>query len=1165
MKKKREKEKLVINRNQNFIKKCIGLLCLFLCSTIGISQNQASSYDLPTVIPSSPEVSSILRYSEVPVSYYNGVPNVSVPIYTLQGRELAAPINLSYHAGGHRVNEEASRVGLGWSLSAGGQISRVVKGLPDDYVNGFIHTSTTAADISWACSGGDVQLCKQIRETSNQYDPEPDDFNYSILGLSGRFMFNQKRDVNPKGEIVQFPEQNVKIMPIFNGNTITSWEITDTNGTLYEFSAGNKFIRSQSYQKKDGQFSIPTDGGTSLSYIETWNLTKVTSLNGDELTFEYTHEFLEDDTEATRWEFTNGGQSLVLNPLDVWTTDALGHHVYTIDNPYSTESFSTSYRYIEELSKITSSNGYVKFIKAPEQRLDMRSNAKRLQFIEVYNNQNEKLQEVEFFHDYFESTPRAGMLLDHANTAPHNAQSIVTRRLNLQKIQFRGGYNSNVQEDHYEYSFAYNTSEMLPDKQSYAQDHWGYYNGATGNTSLLAIPNGIQISNGANREVNPAYSSACMLNRITYPEGGVTKLFYENNKGDIKSRSLPPYIENEIKVKALSSHQNTITQNGNATIYRFYSNDFTIASDAKPAPNDSNKTQASYVGFSNRCDNVAAIFNNDDLVCNNIFFKLFKVGSLDPPITGALWESGYVLLDKGATYRLEIEITSTNNDYSLVNHYSEITLNWFEKNPTSSEQTVDYFGGIRLQAIKTYSESGLTSHKSYEYSGGSIVSAPIYLSKDLSFQEAAGQISAGFYFPIYRITSNSSVPLLTTQSGYVGYGEVIETIHEVASSNRGINSNDRDTKSIVRTYSKADNYTHIRQGGVHVYGWRDGNLLTEDVQNKQISSVQYATLYGANDTKGVNLSPPIQSVSGATISRVFGSPIPTFGQLGGAIDRDVLLNELGIESNPIFDPNNPTPIPMYEYNLLPGQMLPNKNTVTTREGAVELTQVTDTYYESAPVHYNPTKTITTDSKGDVYEAVMRYPYEENHSVLLSENRINIPLLTTSSNAGTIVSTIKSEYSVFEGKNQVARILGAKESGTPEERVTYHAYTPYGQPREVSKTGGASITYIWGYNYTYPIAKIENATYAEVAALIDETTIQSLTGSALENALAPLRTNLSNAMVSTYEFESMIGMIKSTDPRGRQVFYKYDIMGRLEFVLDHDGNVLSQNTYHYKNN
>ena len=174
-------------------------------------------------------------------------------------------------------------------------------------------------------------------------------------------------------------------------------------------------------------------------------------------------------------------------------------------------------------------------------------------------------------------------------------------------------------------------------------------------------------------------------------------------------------------------------------------------------------------------------------------------------------------------------------------------------------------------------------------------------------------------------------------------------------------------------------------------------------------------------------------------------------------------------------------------------------------------------------------------------------------------------MATFSHAGTTLSTVKREYTSAHGKQQVARILGAKESGTLEERVTYHKYTSFGKPREVSKTDGTHITYIWGYNYAYPVAKIDNATYTQVSAIVDEANIQNLTGVALENALASLRTNLPNAMVTTYDFEPMIGMTKSTDPRGRNTYYSYDIMGRLEFLLDHDGNVLSQNTYHYKNN
>lgn len=1145
------------------MKHFIAGLCLLLCSVLGFSQNEASPYDLPTIIPSSPEVSSILRYSEVPVSYYNGVPNISVPIYTLQGRELAAPINLSYHAGGHRVNEEASRVGLGWSLSAGGQISRVVRGLPDDNVNGFIHTSTTVEDLLVACQGGtleNIQLCELATELNRKaYDLEPDDFNYSMLGLSGRFMFNQKRDVNLKGEIIQFPDKKMKITPTFNETTIIGWILTDTNGTIYEFSQGNKFISSNLFSKKNGLFELSIDdGGSSNSYIETWNLTKVTSLNGDELTFEYSHEFLQSDNQATRWEYSLGGQNLVLNPISSWNQDFLGNISYQIDDPYLIENHNKTRRYIEQLSKITSSNGYVMFVEDTAQRLDINSNAKRLEKIEVYNNSNEKLQEVEFIHDYFESTPRLGMYLDESNTAPSTIQSTITRRLYLKKLQFKGGYNSTITQDNYEYNFDYNTTEMLPDKQSYAQDHWGYYNGAVGNTSLITYPSGFNIGSGQNREVNQEYSTACMLNKITYPEGGVTKLYYENNRGDIKNISLPPYMEQTLKLKAIPSTHHTTTQSGLETIYKF-ENTFTISDQAKPISGNPNKVQVSYNGFTDRCADVDEIYDIGNLVCNNMFIKIYKVGNTTESLVleTAIWNSGYVSLDMDATYRIEIEITSTNQDnYNMSQDYSEVTVKWLDENTTTinPEDTFDYFGGVRIQAIKTYDNNKLASYKSFEYSGGYVLSMPLYLSYDNQLITTNNQ---RFYYPIFRITSSSSMPLKNTQSGYVGYTEVKENIHNIISENISDNlpTTTANNKFIVRTYSKANdqNIANARMG-VYVDDWVNGNLLTEQVLNKQLTTTEYISTYSTDQGffKGINLDPPIS-----------GIPLVIFSN--ATIDVETFLQNNNLASNNNSQTFDGGFFSGYVYNLYPGQGLPKKQISVTQEGDRELTQVSETFYESAPNHYNPTKTVTTDSKGDIYQTIMSYPYEENHTTLLSENRINVPLVTTTSNAGTILSTVKSEYDSFHGKQQVARILGAKESGTLEERVTYHDYTSYGQPREVSKTDGTHITYIWGYNYTYPVAKIDNATYTQVSTIVNETNIQNLTGVALENALAPLRADLPNAMVTTYDFEPMIGMTKSTDPRGRNTYYKYDIMGRLEFVLDHDGNVLSQNKYHYKNN
>ncbi|WP_298755203.1 hypothetical protein, partial [uncultured Psychroserpens sp.] len=38
--------------------------------------------ELPEVIPPSPTVASLMHFEEVPVSYYTGQPNISIPIYS---------------------------------------------------------------------------------------------------------------------------------------------------------------------------------------------------------------------------------------------------------------------------------------------------------------------------------------------------------------------------------------------------------------------------------------------------------------------------------------------------------------------------------------------------------------------------------------------------------------------------------------------------------------------------------------------------------------------------------------------------------------------------------------------------------------------------------------------------------------------------------------------------------------------------------------------------------------------------------------------------------------------------------------------------------------------------------------------------------------------------
>ena len=205
----------------------------------------AQAQELPNPTPQTPETASLLKFQETPVSYYTGVPNISIPIYTLQGRSLSVPISLSYHAGGIRVNEEASNEGLGWSLGATGQITRNMKGMPDERhfmtttnkkVSDFVATDPNSSLQAY------VDYYQMVDDAkAGIIDFEPDVFNFSFMGYSGRFMFNQERtSANPNGRIIMLPESDVRIEAQWVNSEIDSWVATTPDGTKYFFNAGKE-------------------------------------------------------------------------------------------------------------------------------------------------------------------------------------------------------------------------------------------------------------------------------------------------------------------------------------------------------------------------------------------------------------------------------------------------------------------------------------------------------------------------------------------------------------------------------------------------------------------------------------------------------------------------------------------------------------------------------------------------------------------------------------------------------------------------------------------------------------------------------------------------------------------------------------------------------------
>lgn len=124
------------------------------------------------------------------------------------------------------------------------------------------------------------------------------------------------------------------------------------------------------------------------------------------------------------------------------------------------------------------------------------------------------------------------------------------------------------------------------------------------------------------------------------------------------------------------------------------------------------------------------------------------------------------------------------------------------------------------------------------------------------------------------------------------------------------------------------------------------------------------------------------------------------------------------------------------------------------------------------------------------------------------------------------------------------------------------------PVEIEQENGIKVSYIWGYNSTQVVAKIENMAFNSIppnliTPIIDASNTNNSAN--LITALNALRnhSSMANAMVSTFTYKPLVGIKTMTDPKGYTTTYHYDNFNRLEKVTDMQGNILSENQYHYR--
>src|SRR5688572_4843240 len=135
--------------NKQVIQIFLSVLTKILVSNLNLS---AQSLPGANVVPLTPNAAELNKYTSIPVDGMTGVPSISFPLYEINTGKIKLPISLSYHASGIKVRQKATWVGLGWSINAGGVVSRGVRGKADeDTRNGWFNdqTSWSVLDQLW--------------------------------------------------------------------------------------------------------------------------------------------------------------------------------------------------------------------------------------------------------------------------------------------------------------------------------------------------------------------------------------------------------------------------------------------------------------------------------------------------------------------------------------------------------------------------------------------------------------------------------------------------------------------------------------------------------------------------------------------------------------------------------------------------------------------------------------------------------------------------------------------------------------------------------------------------------------------------------------------------------------------------------------------------------
>ncbi len=1188
--------------------KKIYILFLTLIIANQISSQVDVSNRFKTTIPPSPEASAFMKSVNFTDVNFTGSNDIKIDLFDLKLKKLNIPIKLNYSTSGIKVAELASRVGLGWSLEAGGSITRTINGSPDDkYIDestlcagscrvarntGYILGGLDAAmsfDDSYISSTAD-ELKKSIRlselagTTLTHYDNAlnpitpvvdpivkmdtyPDYFYINCLGKTYQ-MFFSKADINSPLRITTTPysnysigydinntlrEQNISNPGKLVSNGITQFQITDGDGNIYIFSKIDSLRTAvesgfdQIYEK-----GAIGDWGTKrgLYMYSTWHLTQIISADKEEINFTYDVETI---IPPVQEDFKVRGNTQIL---------------------VGSEFDFKSYEYQKVQSRIVSH--ILRRIDTKDLRIEFvgglaredLSNSNALTEVIVTSKPDSKvIKHYIFSYDYFRSD--GNVIKPGQSYFDSYTVNDLNKRLKLIKIK---EVSSSGTEEIAPYLFTYNEFPVLPPLDSKERDFWGYYNknGAKtliSKTYIYPDYSGIlkitpfkrnnytgsefELTDGAwNRNCNSNYNYVGMLKQLHYPTGGFEEYTFESNL--YENPDWGPYTVGGLRIQQITKKDN----NGNTLLNRNY--EYTLSSD--PSKSSGTLFKFPLVGHIENTvgyDNILGYSGPIMAAQGFDYYKYFLFRQSTPSFTSGNSDNTIV------GYSEIAEIINGNNrtiyKFSVPGGYTKTSD---VDNTSDCNSLVDGYCDGRFKKPQLKWVRGWL--KQY-YSGTPLLLGNNPRMNNLELQSVAINIpSQGDFYPYLPSTNYSwNKGLLLSETKY--------------------NQSNQKVYEKINTYALPPIDSIFKIPGIYInFEFNDYSLVLDDPRGGGVYD-RYIAIYG----QFYHLT-NVAKLLVTSKERTFSQSNPTAFLEDKKIftyhNDNRLLKEFDhLKSNGTsivkkysYTNSSTTILPAMRIEMLNRNMKDVLVDYEEKYNATNSDLMSNTFSLNALNNSIYLRNIRSSRGGQTTKSSEKSSIDAfNNPLTISENNLSKAYIWDYQSLYPIAEIINAEQgsvgsTSFEADGSGNFIIGSTLRNTSYYITGKKSYDL--SNGNITKSGlvdaGNYIVSYWSRNGQYTITNsisvtqgetIKGWTYYEHKVLLSGTLV-TISGSGL---IDELRLYPAKALVTTFTYEPSIGVTTQCDANNRITYYEYDDFNRLKMIKDKDGSILKMHNYKYQ--